>query len=64
MSDKKLNMIPDDFDLLLLNTMLSDYDTNKQFKKAIDMNTAYVNSIPVSVQTEEYFKLKTDDVVF
>lgn len=60
MSDKKLNMIPDDFDLLLLNTMLSDYDTNKQFKKAIDMNTTYVNSIPVSVQTEEYFKLKTD----
>lgn len=60
MSDKKLNMIPDDFDLLLLNTMLSDYDTNKQFKKAIDMNAAYVNSIPVSVQTEEYFKLKTE----
>ena len=62
MSDKKLNMIPDDFDLLLLNTMLSDYDTNKQFKKAIDMNAAYVNSIPVSVQIEEYFKLKTDSL--
>ncbi len=50
------NMIPDDFEALLLQTIVSGYNTDKELQKTIDMNANYVYSMPISLTIGE----KTD----
>lgn len=47
------NMIPDDFEALLLQTIASGYKTDKEIQKAVDMNANYVYSMPVAIAIEQ-----------
>ncbi|HNW88326.1 MAG TPA: SUMF1/EgtB/PvdO family nonheme iron enzyme [Bacteroidales bacterium] len=43
------NMVIDDFDDLMLKTIIKEYNTNKEIQKSIDMTASFVYSVPIEI---------------
>lgn len=63
MNRTKIDMIPDAFESLLLEAIVSDFETNVEIKKSVTMNANYVMSIPVEQGLEQKVNEKITQLI-
>ncbi|MDR2009166.1 MAG: formylglycine-generating enzyme family protein [Bacteroidales bacterium] len=57
------NMAPDNFEALLLQTIINDFSKNKEIQKSIDMNAAYVFTMPIEPGIESISDQKIKEII-
>ncbi|MBN2776076.1 MAG: SUMF1/EgtB/PvdO family nonheme iron enzyme [Bacteroidales bacterium] len=63
MNRTKKDMIPDAFESLLLEAIVSDFETNVEIKKSVTMNANYVMSMPVEQGLEHKVNEKITQLI-
>lgn len=59
----KKDMMPDAFESLLLETIVSDFNTNIEIQKSVDMNANYISSMPIDLAIEQQVKEKIAEII-
>ncbi len=57
------DMMPDAFESLLLETIVSDFNTNIEIQKSVDMNANYISSMPIDLAIEHQAKEKIEQII-
>ncbi len=63
MNKTKKDMMPDAFESLLLEAVVSDFETNVEIKKSVEMNANYVTSMPIGFAIEQQAKEKITQII-
>ncbi len=63
MNKNNINVVPDNFDALMLQLITNNFDNTKEIQKSVDMNANYVFTMPIEHSIESYTEKKIAEII-